>query len=70
MTEYGFVENTDFLTVGQKSPIANGGYQEITDHAIRLDMAKEIAMIQRISSKKKGNCGRDHGPVTYHERQI
>lgn len=47
MCEYGFIENQDYCTVGQKCPIANGGYQEITNHAIKLDMAKEIAMIQR-----------------------
>lgn len=47
MIEYGFVENTDFVTVGQKCPIANGGYQTQTDHIMKLDMAKEIAMIQR-----------------------
>ncbi|MGG7077351.1 phage antirepressor KilAC domain-containing protein [Clostridium sardiniense] len=53
MKEYGFVENTDFVTVGQKSPIANGGYKEITEHAIKLDMAKEIAMIQRSEKGKQ-----------------
>ncbi|MBQ7139974.1 MAG: phage antirepressor KilAC domain-containing protein [Bacilli bacterium] len=47
MCEYGFIENQDYYTVGQKSPIANGGYQEVANHDIRLDMAKEIAMIQR-----------------------
>lgn len=47
MIEYGFIENTDFVTVGQKCPIANGGYQTQTDHIMKLDMAKEIAMIQR-----------------------
>lgn len=47
MCEYGFEENKDFVAVGQKCPIANGGYQERIDHAIKLDMAKEIAMIQR-----------------------
>lgn len=51
MIEYGFTENVDFVTVGQKCPIANGGYQEKVNHAIKLDMAKEISMIQR---NKKG----------------
>lgn len=45
MAEYGFEENVDFVAVGQKSPIANGGFQERTDHQIKLEMAKEIAMI-------------------------
>lgn len=53
MTDYGFEENIDFCTVGQKSPIANGGYQEITDHVLKLDMAKEIAMIQRSEKGKQ-----------------
>jgi anti-repressor protein len=57
MTEYGFSENADFITVGQKSPIANGGYQEITDHIIKLDMAKEIAMLQR---NEKGKQARQY----------
>lgn len=47
MCEYGFTENVDYCTVSQKCPIANGGYQERFEHAIKLDMAKEIAMIQR-----------------------
>lgn len=47
MLEYGFIENQDFLTVGQKCPIANGGYQTVTDHAITLDMAKELCMTQK-----------------------
>lgn len=53
MCEYGFIENTDYVTVGQKCPIANGGYQDITNHALKLDMAKEIAMIQRSEPGKK-----------------
>ncbi len=53
MCEYGFNENIDFCTVSQKCPIANGGYQEKIDHAIKLDMAKEIAMIQRNEKGKE-----------------
>lgn len=53
MCEYGFVENQDYCTVGQKCPIANGGYQEVINHAIKLDMAKEIAMIQRNEAGKR-----------------
>lgn len=47
MSEYGFEENVDYSTVGQNCPIANGGFQFVTDHALTLDTAKEIAMIQR-----------------------
>ena len=57
MIEYGFIENQDFVTVGQKCPIANGGYQERVDHAMKLDMAKEIAMIQR---NEKGKLVRQY----------
>lgn len=52
MTEYGFVENTDFVRVAQKCHTP-GGMQNITDHAITLDMAKEISMIQRTDKGKQ-----------------
>lgn len=57
MLEYGFIEGQDFVTVGQKCPIANGGYQEKTDHALTLDMAKELSMIQR---NEKGKLARQY----------
>lgn len=53
MCEYGFVENQDYCTVSQKCEIANGGYQTKYNHAIKLDMAKEIAMIQRNEKGKE-----------------
>ena len=53
MCEYGFVENIDYCTVSQKCEIANGGYQNKYNHAIKIDMAKEIAMIQRSEAGKK-----------------
>ncbi|MES3704054.1 antA/AntB antirepressor family protein [Staphylococcus arlettae] len=53
MISYGFEENTDYITNGQKSPIANGGYKMVDDHIMTLDMAKEIAMIQRSNIGKK-----------------
>ncbi|RKW08101.1 MAG: oxidoreductase [Streptococcus sp.] len=52
MTEYGFNENEDFLRVTQKCHTP-GGLQDMTDHVIKLDMAKEIAMIQRTARGKK-----------------
>lgn len=57
MKEYDFNKNIDFVAVRQKSPIANGGYQVITDHAMKLDMAKEISMIQR---NEKGRQARKY----------
>ena len=52
MTEYGFVENEDFTRVTQKCPTL-GGVQNITDHVLKLDMAKEISMIQRSEKGKQ-----------------
>ena len=52
MCEYGFLENQDYARVTQKCPTP-GGLQDITNHAIKLDMAKEIAMIQRNEAGKK-----------------
>ncbi|VOB61996.1 phage antirepressor protein [Streptococcus pneumoniae] len=52
MAEYGFEENQDFARVTQKCPTP-GGLQDMTDHIIKLDMAKEIAMIQRTERGKQ-----------------
>ena len=53
MIEYGFIENQDYVLVSQKCQTNNpkNPFTTIIDHAIKLDMAKEIAMIQR---NKKG----------------
>lgn len=52
MAEYGFEENQDFARVTQKCPTP-GGLQDMIDHVIKLDMAKEIAMIQRTDKGKE-----------------
>lgn len=52
MAEYGFEENIDFQRVYQKCPTL-GGEQEKVDYEIKLDMAKEIAMIQRSEKGKQ-----------------
>ena len=57
MIEYGFTENVDFTTVSEKTEIANGGYQEKINHAVTLNMAKQIAMIQRTD---KGRQAREY----------
>ena len=49
MTEYGFTENEDFSTFLSEST----GGRRATDHVIKLDMAKEIAMIQRTERGKQ-----------------
>ena len=56
MTEYGFVEGQDFNSVKIDEVRREGNRQvkrEITDHALKLDMAKEIAMIQRTEKGKE-----------------
>lgn len=55
MCEYGFVENQDYVLVTQKRVTNNprNPYTEVINHAIKLDMAKEIAMIQRNEKGKK-----------------
>lgn len=52
MKEYGFSENIDFTSLSQNCEKPQGGRPEI-NHAIKLDMAKEIAMIQRNENGKK-----------------
>lgn len=49
MTEYGFTENQDFSTFLSQST----GGRRATDHVLTLDMAKEIAMIQRTDKGKQ-----------------
>lgn len=49
MSEYGFEEGEDFIPFLEES---TGGRPSI-DHAIKLDMAKEIAMIQRSDKGKQ-----------------
>lgn len=53
MCEYGFVENQDYVAITQKRVTAQGNETTFTDHAITLDMAKEIAMIQRTEKGKQ-----------------
>lgn len=52
MVEYGFTENVDFIGFEQKCTKPHGG-RPSTDHAIKIDMAKEIAMIQRSEKGKQ-----------------
>lgn len=53
MTEYGFAENQDYLVTSIFGHNSNGGRQNKVDHIIKLDMAKEIAMIQRSERGKQ-----------------
>lgn len=53
--EYGFDESIDFSVIHKnvKDDTAFGGERKITDHVMTLDMAKEVAMIQRTDVGKK-----------------
>ncbi|PKM74995.1 MAG: phage antirepressor Ant [Firmicutes bacterium HGW-Firmicutes-17] len=53
MTEYGFEEKQDFIPILEEST----GGRKGTDHILKLDMAKEIAMIQR---SEKGKIARQY----------
>lgn len=53
MKEYGFVENIDFIEVVQKRTTSHGRIHDMIDHHIKLDMAKEISMLQRTDKGKQ-----------------
>lgn len=50
MTEYGFSEGIDYTPYQKVHPQNN---QELQDHAMSIDMAKEISMLQRNEKGKK-----------------
>ena len=52
MIDYGFAENQDFLLLKNEQQTGRGGHNKV-DHIIKLDMAKEIAMIQRTERGKQ-----------------
>lgn len=52
MKDYGFVENEDYIAKVQKRPTAQSNVTTFTDHHMKLDMAKEISMIQRSDKGK------------------
>lgn len=53
MRNYGFEEDQDFKAVTQKRVTAQGNETTYIDHALKLDMAKEISMIQRTAKGKQ-----------------
>ena len=57
MSEYGFTEDVDYIAVVQKRTTAQGNQTEYIDHAMKLDMAKEVSMIQR---NEKGKQARQY----------
>lgn len=52
MCEYGFEEGKDYIRVTQKC-LTLGGEQEMVNHQLTLDMAKELSMIQRTDKGKQ-----------------
>lgn len=53
MGKYGFEENIDFTSVKSSTLVNNGATRELQDYQITLDMAKEIAMLQRNEKGKQ-----------------
>ncbi len=53
MIDYGFAENEDYLAITQKRVTAQNNETTFNDHVLKLDMAKEIAMIQRTDKGKE-----------------
>lgn len=52
MAEYGFTEDVDFVGLAQKRAKPQGGRPKV-NHALTLDMAKEVSMIQRTPKGKQ-----------------
>lgn len=52
MQKYGFTENVDFVGFTEKTTKPQGGRPQ-TNHALTLDMAKELSMIQRTPKGKR-----------------
>lgn len=44
--KYGFIENIDFVAITKKKVTAQGNTSEYTDHLLKINMAKELAMIE------------------------
>src|SRR5699024_7350234 len=51
MVEYGFAENVDFIVLSEKSEKLGG--RPRMNHAMTLNMAKEVSMIQRTEKGKQ-----------------
>ena len=52
MTEYGFSNGVDYEVTDIFVPNSNGGKQNLTNHLLSVEMAKELCMIQRTEKGK------------------
>lgn len=52
MIRYGFDENIDFMSFSEKSDKPHGGRPQV-NHYMKLNMAKEVSMIQRTQKGKQ-----------------
>lgn len=52
MSTYGFDENIDFISISEKSDKPQGGRPRVNHH-IKIDMAKEVSMLQRNEKGKQ-----------------
>lgn len=78
MTEYGFTEGQDYLPISGE--VAREGRGTVTriDHAVTIDMAKELGMIQRTAKGKEirqyfievEKQAREQAPVNPYAAQI
>lgn len=53
MVTYGFSDGIDFTTVQKSTLVNNGAQRELQDYQITIEMAKEIAMLQRSDKGKE-----------------
>ncbi|KOR13967.1 oxidoreductase [Staphylococcus carnosus] len=53
MIGYGFEEDSDYIAITQKRVTGQGNVTHFIDHVITIDMAKEVAMIQRSEAGKR-----------------
>ncbi|MGL5961625.1 MAG: antA/AntB antirepressor family protein, partial [Cetobacterium sp.] len=47
MCEYGFENDIDFTSVKKSTVVNNGAFREIGDYLLKIDMAKQVCMIQK-----------------------
>lgn len=58
MLDYGFSENVDYVLHSEKTESSNAsGFKVITDHLMKIDMAKELCMLAR---NEKGKQARQY----------